>query len=171
MLQNRFPCLKTPCPLRGKNHSEVVIFLIQRSMETRKPNKGGRPALADPAKHRHVLYLNARENARFLSQWEQSGVTSKSRFITARLFGEPFRVVKVDKSAVEYCARLTEFYAQFRAVAVNYNQVVKALHSNFSEKKALAFLYKLEKATTELAALNRQVIALTNECKELWLPK
>ena len=128
-------------------------------METRKPNKGGRPALADPAKHRHVLYLNDRENARFLSQWKQSGV------------GEPFRVVKVDKSAVEYCARLTEFYAQFRAVAVNYNQVVKALNSNFSEKKALAFLYKLEKATTELSALNRQVIALTNECKELWLPK
>ena len=128
-------------------------------------------ALADPAKHRHVLYLNDRENARFLSQWEQSGVTSKSRFIAARLFGEPFRVVKVDKSAVEYCARLTEFYAQFRAVAVNYNQVVKALHSNFSEKKALAFLYKLEKATTELSMLNRQVIDLTNECKELWLPK
>ena len=63
-------------------------------METRKPNKGGRPALADPAKHRHVLYLNDRENARFLSQWEQSGVTSKSRFIAARLFGEPFRVVR-----------------------------------------------------------------------------
>ena len=105
------------------------------------------------------------------AQWEQSGVTSKSRFIAARLFGEPFRVVKVDKSAVEYCARLTEFYAQFRAVAVNYNQVVKALHNNFSEKKTLAFLYKLEKATTELAMLNRQVIDLTNECKELWLPK
>ena len=100
-----------------------------------------------------------------------SGVTSKSRFIAARLFGEPFRVVKVDKSAVEYCAKLTEFYAQFRAVAVNYNQVVKALHSNFSEKKALAFLYKLEKATTELVMLNRQVIDLTNECRELWLPK
>ena len=98
-------------------------------METRRTNKGGRPALADPAKHRHVLYLNDRENARFLSQWEQSGVT------------------------------------------VNYNQVVKALHSNFSEKKALAFLYKLEKATTELSMLNRQVIDLTNECKELWLPK
>ena len=91
-----------------------------------------------------MLYLNDRENARFLAQWEQSGVTSKSRFIAARIFGEPFRVVKVDKSAVEYCAKLTEFYAQFRAVAV---------------------------ATTELAMLNRQVIDLTNECRELWLPK
>lgn len=108
-------------------------------METKKQNKGGRPTLDDPAKHRHVLYLNDRENVRFLSQWEQSGVTSKSRFIAARLFGEPFRVVKVDKSAVEYCARLTEFYAQFRAVAVNYNQVVKALHSNFPRKRHWLF--------------------------------
>ena len=58
-----------------------------------------------------------------------------------------------------------------RRVLSLHNQVVKALNSNFSEKKALAFLYKLEKATTELAVLNRQVIALTNECKELWLPK
>lgn len=46
-----------------------------------------------------------------------------------------------------------------------------APYADFSEKKALAFLYKLEKATTELAVLNRQVIELTNECKELWLPK
>ena len=38
-------------------------------------------------------------------------------------------------------------------------------------QKILAFLYKLEKATTELAVLNRQVIDLTNECRELWLPK
>ena len=58
-----------------------------------------------------------------------------------------------------------------RRVLSLHNQIVKALHSNFSEKKALAFLYKLEKATTELAMLNRQVIDLTNECKELWLPK
>ena len=140
-------------------------------MEQKSRNKGGRPALDDPAKHRHVLYLNERENARFLAQWEQSGVESKSRFIAARIFGEPFRVVKVDKTAVEYCARLTEFYAQYRGVAVNYNQIVKALHSNFSEKKALAFLYKLEKATHELKEINAQVIALTNECKALWLPK
>ena len=46
-----------------------------------------------------------------------------------------------------------------------------APYADFSEKKALVFLYKLEKATTELAVLNRQVIDLTNECKELWLPK
>lgn len=59
--------------LAGENHSEVVIFK-KESMETKKQNKGGRPTLDDPAKHRHVLYLNERDNARFLAQWEQSGV-------------------------------------------------------------------------------------------------
>ena len=132
-------------------------------METKKQNKGGRPTLDDPAKHRHVLYLNDRENARFLSQWEQSGVTSKSRFIAARLFGEPFRVVKVDKSAVEYCARLTEFYAQFRAVGVNYNQCVKAIHTTFGDKKALAYLYRLTLETQRLEQLVKAVVELTKE--------
>ena len=62
-------------------------------------------------------------------------------------------------------------YSQYRGVAVNYNQVVKALNTNFSEKKALAFLYKLEKATIELADLNRQIIELTREFEERWLQK
>ena len=109
-------------------------------METKKQNKGGRPTLDDPAKHRHVLYLNDRENARFLSQWEQSGVTSKSRFIAARLFGEPFRVVKVDKSAVEYCARRLNFTPSSGRWLSITNQVVKGhCTANFSEKKGTGF--------------------------------
>ena len=43
--------------------------------------------------------------------------------------------------------RLTTFHSQFRAIGTNYNQCVRALKSNFSEKKALAFLYKLERHT------------------------
>jgi len=49
--------------------------------------------------------------------------------------------------------------------------VVKALNSNFTEKKALAFLYKLEKYTLELVALNKQIIALSKEFEEQWLQK
>ena len=54
---------------------------------------------------------------------------------------------------------------------MNYNQVVKALNTNFSEKKALASLYKLEKATIELADLNRQIIELTREFETRWLQR
>ena len=65
----------------------------------------------------------------------------------------------------------TYLYSQYRGIAVNYNQVVKALNTNFSEKKALAFLYKLEKATMELADLNRQIIELTREFETRWLQR
>ena len=59
-----------------------------------------------------------------------------------------------------------ELFAQ-----LNYNQVVKVLNSNFTEKKALAFLYRLEKQTMELVALNRQIIELTKEFEQEWLQK
>ena len=72
---------------------------------------------------------------------------------------------------LEYVTKLSAFHAQFRAIGVNYNQIVKSLNSNFSEKKALAFLYKLEKATLELVAINKQVIELTEEFESKWLRK
>ena len=103
--------------------------------------------------------------------FEQSGLQSKARFIAARVFGDEFRVVKIDRSAMEYVTKLTSFYAQFRSVGVNYNQVVKELHSNFSEKKALALLYKLEKATIELAETGKKILELSEEFKERWLQK
>ena len=76
---------------------------------------------------------------------------------------------KIDKGAVDYYTRLTSFYAQYRAIGVNYNQVVKALNSNFSEQKALAYLYKLEKATIELVKLNHDIIELTRDFELKWL--
>jgi hypothetical protein len=59
--------------------------------------------------------------------------------------------------------RLTTFHSQFRAIGVNYNQATKAIKSVFTEKKALAFLYKLEKATLELVKIHKQVQDLTAE--------
>jgi hypothetical protein len=43
------------------------------------------------------------------------------------------------------------------------------LHSNFSHKKALALLFKLEKLTTELAVAGQQIITLTKEFEEKYL--
>ena len=101
--------------------------------------------------------------------FEQSGVSSLSAFISARIFGDEFRVVKTDASAVEFTAKLTALHSQFRSVGVNYNQIVKELHSNFGEKKALALLYKLEKATVELAGIGREVMQLCELFKAKYL--
>jgi hypothetical protein len=137
----------------------------------RKRGKGGRPITNDPAKECVMVRFTSEEYARFLSLFEQSGVAAKAIFIKARVFGDSFRVVKTDRAALEYVAKLTTFFGQFRAVGTNYNQVVKELHTHFSEKKALALLYKLEKITTELAAVGQQIIALSKEFEEKYLRK
>lgn len=130
--------------------------------------RGGRPTKIDTASHCIMVRFNDTEYAQFLTLFEQSGMLAKAVFIKARVFNESFRVVKTDQGTLEYVAKLTTFHAQFRAVGVNYNQVVKELHAHFSEKKTLALLYKLEKATAELAGIGQQVIALCEEFKTRW---
>ena len=130
--------------------------------------KGGRPAKNDPAVYRYSVNFNAVEHARFLSIFERSGLLSKALFIKARVFNESFRVIKTDRGTLEYVAKLTQLHAQYRAIGVNYNQVVKELRSNFSEKKALAYLYKLEKQTIELVLVSEKIFALCEELKQRW---
>lgn len=136
-----------------------------------QPYGKGRKPKADPAVFRYSISFNAVDHARFLTLFEQSGMRTKAHFITKRIFSEPFKVIKIDKAAVDYYTRLTNLYAQFRAIGINYNQVVKALNANFTEKKALAVLYKLEKATLELVELNQKIIELTQEFEQKWLQK
>lgn len=135
---------------------------------TPRRGKGGRPTKTDTADYRFSVNFTAEEYARFLTMFETSGLQSKAAFIKARVFNDTFRVIKTDRGTLEYVAKLTQFHAQFRAVGTNYNQVVKELHTHFSEKKALALLYKLEKITAELAAIGQQIIALSEELNKRW---
>lgn len=108
------------------------------------------------------------EHVRFLALFEQTGLFSKAAFVKARVFGEAFQVIKSDRGTMEYAARLTAFNAQFRKIGVNCNQIVKELHTHFSQKKALALLYKLENETRELVAVGEKILALTKEFKARW---
>ena len=112
--------------------------------------------------------FTAMEFAEFLSMKETAGVQSQSAFIKARIFNETFRVIKVDRSLLDYYQKLTTLYGQFRSVGVNYNQTVVALKSNFTEKKAFAMLTKLEKLTLELAIIGGEIVQLTREFHEKW---
>jgi hypothetical protein len=62
---------------------------------------------------------------------------------------------------LDFLSKLGNFYMQFRRIGVNYNQVVKILQIHFSEKKALALLYKLEQLTKELVVLAERIHTLT----------
>ncbi len=141
------------------------------TIKTGRKYRGGRKLKPDPCKHRYAISLNDEDNARFLSLVEASGMEVKAHFITACIFEKSVKVVKIDKGTMDFHMRLTNFYGQFRAIGVNYNQVTKAIKNNFSEKKALAFLNQLEKATLELVAINKQVMDLTREFEEKWLQK
>ena len=63
-----------------------------------KRGKGGRNPKIDPARFRYSVNFTAEEHARFLTLFEESGVQSKARFISARVFGEEFRVIKHDQT-------------------------------------------------------------------------
>lgn len=137
----------------------------------KKRNKGGRTPKSDPSIHRHVFRLTDEENAKLLSLFEASGMTNKAKFIISMLFSKEMKSVKIDKGTVDFYMRLTSFHSQFRSVGVNYNQVVKLLYRHFSEKKASAYLYKMEKQTAEMAVLCQKIIQLTEEFETKYLKK
>ena len=62
---------------------------------------------------------------------------------------------------LEYCAKLSDFHARFRAIGTNYNQVVKELRCHFSEKKAMALLYKLDTFVKHIILQTILYISLT----------
>jgi len=136
-----------------------------------KNKMGGRPPKIDPATNRISVNLSDVEYANFLTLYEKSGVHSMASFIKARIFNESFRVVKVDGTLLEYTQLLSSLYNQYKAIGVNYNQTVATLKSKFEEQKALAMLYKLEQQTAELVLVSRQILALSQEFRSLWLQK
>lgn len=129
----------------------------------------GRIPKKDPAIFRYSVSFNSIDHVKFLQLFEQSESKNKAHFITSCIFDKPIKVIKIDKGIQDYYMRLTTFFGQFRAIGNNYNQIVKALNTNFTEKKALAFLYKLEQVTIELVQLNQQVIALTAKFEQTYL--
>ncbi|MXN90946.1 hypothetical protein GR160_06865 [Flavobacterium sp. Sd200] len=138
---------------------------------THKKHKGGRHPKDDRATFRYSISLTAVENAKFLTLFEQSGMNVMAHFITACIFQKTITTVKIDKAAIDYHVKLTGLFVQFRTIGVNYNQVVKMLYNNFTEKKAAAALYKLEKHTIELATLGQKIIELTNKFEASHLKK
>ncbi|OFV12515.1 hypothetical protein HMPREF3127_16025 [Sphingobacterium sp. HMSC13C05] len=133
--------------------------------------KTGRRPKEDPATIRYTISFNEQEHARFLALFDKSGMQVKAHFITSCIFDKTIKTIQIDKGTVDFYIRLTSFHNQFRSIGVNYNQIVKLLYKNFSEKKAAAFLYKLEKQTAEMAMLCQKIIQITEKFEEEHLKK
>ena len=102
-----------------------------------------------------------KDQQRAIDLFQRSGAETKSDFVRARILGEHFKVITVDKSAVEYYRELSELTAQIHKIGVLYNQTVRAINSYHSIKTAQIMLEKLEKLSAQIIALQEQAISLT----------
>jgi len=137
----------------------------------KKKSKYGRNPKLDTKTHCVMVRFDDVEWNRFLAMYEELQVYAKAVFLKAHFFGQKFRVLKVDKTLVDYCTKLSDFHAQFRAIGTNYNQVVKELRCHFSEKKAMMLLYKLEKCTIDLVRVSREIVELSRGMHAKWEQK
>ena len=136
-----------------------------------KFNQGGRPHKINPAAYRYVVRFDAAENGVFLTLYEKSGAINKATFIKNVLLGKSFKVFVVDENTRVFIDKLSSFNSQYRTIGIEYNTVVKTLREDFTEKKAMKALYKLEQLTIELVKLNREIVALAKDFDERWSQK
>ena len=137
--------------------------------ENPQRRKVGRKPKAKPEKYRYVVRMDEDENRQFKLMFQKSEAVHHSKFIKSVLLNRTIRIIKIDPATTDFYIRLTNFYHQFQAIGNNYNQVVKAVKTNFGDKRAFVLLRKLEKMTVELVIISRHIVALINEYKEKYL--
>lgn len=135
-----------------------------------KANVGRKPK-NDPAVYRYDIRLNSVDNCRFENLFDLSGYRYRGHFIRDKVLTSKIKVIKTDKNLADYMILLSGFRGQFGGIRNNYNQLLRLLKEKLGEKKALTFLYKLEKATIELVHTNREIEAQIQKLEELWLQK
>ena len=111
----------------------------------------------------HVRLPNPKDQQRAINLFHKSGAETKSDFVRGRILGEHFKVITVDKSAVEYYRKLSELIAQIHKIGVLYNQTVRAINSYHSVKTAQLLLEKLEKLSAQITTLQQRAIQLTEQ--------
>ena len=114
----------------------------------------------------HVRLPDPKDQIRVIDLYHRSGSKSKSDFVRARILGESFKVITVDKSAVEYYRKLSELTAQVHRIGTNYNQVVRLMHLYTADKSVKALLRELINLTNEIKSIQEQAMDLTIEFRK-----
>lgn len=119
--------------------------------------------------YKYSFRLNEEQNIRFNELLCKAGLEhNRSRFIVKCIFGEEFVVIKRAPSKTQFVARLNDFYFQFQKLANNYNQIVKAVNSHFSNVAVPHQIAALEQRTRELKAFSIEILHLAKQAKD-WL--
>ena len=111
----------------------------------------------------HVRLPNPKDQQKVIELFHKSGAKSKSDFVRGYILGEKFKVITVDKSAVDYYRKLSELIAENHRIGILYNQTVRAINSYHSVKTAQILLEKLEKISGQIITLQQKAIQLTEQ--------
>lgn len=87
-----------------------------------KQNTGRRPA-ADPANRKITIRMIEQEFTQFVGLMDIAEIKVKTHYIKSCIFDKKISIIKINKADMDYVKGLTEFYGQFRAIGVNYNQI------------------------------------------------
>lgn len=133
--------------------------------------KAGRHPKIDPIAFRCSVNFNAAEQVQLEAMHQKSEVESMSTFIKLLIFGKPFKVFYVDENSRIFIDRLSDLNAQYRTIGVAYDQAVKALRDNFTEKRATSTIRELVKHTKELVGVSHKIVELAEKFDAEWLQK
>lgn len=137
----------------------------------KQKRRAGRKPKESPAIYRHDIRLNSIDSCRFETLFELSGYKYRGHFIRDKVLNSPLRIIERNKSEMDFIIKLSQFRGLFSRIGNNYNQLLRLLKEQLGERKALAYLYKLEKATIQLVILQRTIDEFTNKMEEKWLQK
>lgn len=101
----------------------------------KKKNKYGRNPKLNPKTHCVMVRFDDVEWNRFLTMYEESNVYAKAVFLKAHFFGQKFKVLKVDKTMLDYYTKLSDFHAQFRAIGTNYIRLSRSYASTSRRRR------------------------------------
>lgn len=154
---------KDPCPEGEMNYSKVVIR-NQMDMDKKEEHRSERKTAEKPRwDNWHVRLPNPKDQQKVIELFHKSGAKSKSDFVRGCILGGKFKVITVDKSAVDYYRKLSELIAENHRIGVLYNQTVRAINSYHSVKTAQILLEKLEKISGQIITLQQKAIQLTEQ--------
>ena len=77
----------------------------------------------------------------------------------------------MDDATRIFIDKLSALNVRYRTFAIDYDLLVNTLRENFSEKKAMQALYKLEQITIDMVKVNKEIVALARQFDNVWRNK
>jgi hypothetical protein len=135
-----------------------------KSGEHEKKKRGRKPK-ANPKVHNLMIRLNDKERQYFLTMFDRSEKPSYSAFMADCVLNRPLKIVEINKSTIDFVILLNRFFAQYRAVKTNFNQMFDALARNFGKMNALEMIQIVAQSTGKFGLAEKEFNAIVTQLR------